>query len=285
MTNQSIYTVGGTVQAGGGIYIPRKADNELLELCRAGEYAFILSSRQVGKSSLMVRTAQQLGEELFALRGKTFNIPLGLKDGINRALEPGNTPLLVADISDNPGGGAPGDSTFILRELLQGQAEQTCLGPIWDPMAVRTAFSAGIGARLAMRIGGKSGITSGQPLDVDAEITALCPDAYQSFEGTPDGLGDCAAIRVAGVDIVLTSLRNQALGLELFTNLGIDPASYRVVVVKSSQHFRHEFGPIAAETIYVDSPGTLSQDYDSIPYTKLDRPMWPLVEDPFALTN
>ena len=63
MTNQSIYTVGGTVQAGGGIYIPRKADEELLELCRAGEFAFILSSRQVGKSSLMVRTAQQLGEE------------------------------------------------------------------------------------------------------------------------------------------------------------------------------------------------------------------------------
>jgi formylglycine-generating enzyme required for sulfatase activity len=63
MANQTIYTVGGTVQAGGGIYIPRKADAELLALCRAGEFAFILSSRQVGKSSLMVRTAQQLEKE------------------------------------------------------------------------------------------------------------------------------------------------------------------------------------------------------------------------------
>jgi formylglycine-generating enzyme required for sulfatase activity len=63
MTNQSIYTVGGTVQAGGGIYIPRKADDELLGHCRAGEFAFILSSRQVGKSSLMVRTARQLESE------------------------------------------------------------------------------------------------------------------------------------------------------------------------------------------------------------------------------
>jgi len=90
---------------------------------------------------------------------------------------------------------------------------------------------------------------------------------------------------VAGVDIVLSSLRSQALGLELFTNLGIDPAGYRVVVVKSSQHFRHEFGPIAAGIIYVDSPGTLTQDYFSIPYTKLTRPMWPLVEDPFSLTD
>lgn len=63
MAKKNIYTVGGTVQAGDGIYIPRKADNELLGYCRAGEFAFILSSRQVGKSSLMVRTAQQLEKE------------------------------------------------------------------------------------------------------------------------------------------------------------------------------------------------------------------------------
>ncbi len=63
MTNQTIYTVGGTVQAGSGFYIKRKADDELLEHCRVGEFAFILSSRQVGKSSLMVRTAQQLEKE------------------------------------------------------------------------------------------------------------------------------------------------------------------------------------------------------------------------------
>jgi|GEM_PF-3205825 len=63
MTNQTIYTVGGTVQAGSGFYIHRKADDELLEYCRTGEFAFILSSRQVGKSSLMVRTAQQLEKE------------------------------------------------------------------------------------------------------------------------------------------------------------------------------------------------------------------------------
>ena len=60
MTEPNIYTVGGTVQAGGGVYITRKADSELLELCQQGEIALVLSSRQVGKSSLMVRTAQQL---------------------------------------------------------------------------------------------------------------------------------------------------------------------------------------------------------------------------------
>ena len=63
MTDQKIYTVGGAVQAGSGIYIKRKADDELLQHCRAGEFAFILSSRQVGKSSLMFRTAQKLEQD------------------------------------------------------------------------------------------------------------------------------------------------------------------------------------------------------------------------------
>ena len=63
MTNPSIYTVGGTVQAGGGIYVPRHADNELLELCRQSIFTYILTSRQMGKSSLMVRTAERLADE------------------------------------------------------------------------------------------------------------------------------------------------------------------------------------------------------------------------------
>lgn len=59
----SIYTVGGTVQAGGGVYIPRRADEKLLELCRQGAFAYVLSTRQVGKSSLMVRTSEHLAQE------------------------------------------------------------------------------------------------------------------------------------------------------------------------------------------------------------------------------
>ncbi len=57
------YTVGGTVQASGGIYLERKADQELLKLCREGAFAYVLTSRQLGKSSLMVRAAEQLKKE------------------------------------------------------------------------------------------------------------------------------------------------------------------------------------------------------------------------------
>ena len=66
-------------------------------------------------------------------------------------------------------------------------------------------------------------------------------------------LGDCAAVRVGGVEVVLITKRTQALGLELFTNLGIDPRSRRLVVVKSTNHFMAAFGPIAKKVIYVES--------------------------------
>ncbi|MCB0168109.1 MAG: AAA-like domain-containing protein, partial [Anaerolineae bacterium] len=61
MTELSVYTVGGTVQANhAGIYIPRRADDELLELCQSGAFAYVLTSRQAGKSSLMIQTANRL---------------------------------------------------------------------------------------------------------------------------------------------------------------------------------------------------------------------------------
>jgi len=63
MSNENIFTVGGTVQASNGLYISRRADVELLAHCRAGDFAYVLTPRQLGKSSLMVRTAARLQEE------------------------------------------------------------------------------------------------------------------------------------------------------------------------------------------------------------------------------
>jgi microcystin degradation protein MlrC len=81
------------------------------------------------------------------------------------------------------------------------------------------------------------------------------------------------------VETVLISNRTQALGLELFANLGIDPRARKLLVVKSTNHFMAAFGPIAARVLYVDTDGPLNRDYRKIPYTKVQRPIWPLDED------
>jgi len=107
-------------------------------------------------------------------------------------------------------------------------------------------------------------------------VAALARDCWQSFGPTKVPLGDCAAVRIGGVEAVLIANRTQALGLELFTNVGIDPRRRRIVVVKSSNHFMAAFGPIAKRVIYVDSDAPLARDYCRIAYTKVQRPIWPL---------
>jgi microcystin degradation protein MlrC len=92
-------------------------------------------------------------------------------------------------------------------------------------------------------------------------------------------LGDCAAIRVGGIDVVLITNRTQALGLELFTNLGIDPRAKKLVLVKSTNHFMAAFGPIADRVMYLDSDGPIPRDYRKVPYTRVNRPIWPLDQE------
>jgi microcystin degradation protein MlrC len=222
--------------------------------------------------------ATAIGEEFVSMRGKTAPEYLSTEDGIDAALAFNDSPVVMADPADNAGGGAPTDNTTILRRLIERDMQAAALGPIWDPIAVRLCFDAGLGASFPLRFGGKIGPTSGQPIDATVTVAALKRDAWQSFGPTQVPLGDCAAIKVGGVEVVLITNRTQALGLELFRNLDIEPAQRKLVVVKSTNHFMAAFGPIAKKVIYVDSDGPLSRDYRRIPYTRVQRPLWPLDE-------
>ncbi len=220
-----------------------------------------------------------LGEELVSLRGKTQPPSFDVAAGIGEGLAFNDLPVVIADPADNAGGGAPSDNTDILRHLIERDVENACLGPIWDPIAVRICFDAGLGAKIGLRFGGKIAPSSGQPIDAEVEIVGLKRDAWQRFGPTHVPVGDCAAVRVGGVDVVLIAKRTQATGLELFTNLGIDPALKKIVVVKSTNHFMAAYGPIAKKVIYVESSGPLRRDHRKIPYTKVRRPIWPLDPD------
>jgi microcystin degradation protein MlrC len=94
--------------------------------------------------------------------------------------------------------------------------------------------------------------------------------------GTQVALGDCALVRTAGVQVVLISRRNQAMGTDLFTQLGCALERQHIVVVKSSQHFYASFSQLARQVIYVAAPGTVTADLKSLPYAKVTRPKWPL---------
>lgn len=222
--------------------------------------------------------AERLGRELIGLRDRLEIRYPDPDAAIDEALAFDGAPVVLADSADNPGGGAAGDSTFVLRRLLERGVGDAALGPLWDPVAVSIAFDAGEGARLALRIGGKVGPTSGAAVDADVEVLRLARDATQAgLSGTRAPLGDVALVRAGGVRLVLNTHRTQAFGTDLFTQFGVDLAATKLVVVKSSQHFHAQFGPVAAKVIYVETPGTVTQRFTDLPYRKARRDIWPFV--------
>ncbi|MCW5628840.1 MAG: M81 family metallopeptidase [Burkholderiaceae bacterium] len=229
--------------------------------------------------------ARALADEFFGMRGRTqpdYQTPDG---AIDIALQESGT-VVVADPSDNPGGGAPGDSTMILRRLIERKVTNVAVAPIWDPIAVHMCFMAGVGGNLRLRFGGKTAPTSGQPIDALVKVTRLQRDATQTFVDATVPLGDCAAIEFDGISVVLITKRTQALGSDLLTGMGVEIKGRKMVVVKSTNHFHAAFAPFASRVLYCDAGGPIPRDHRQVPYTRVQRPIWPLEEDvqPVLLT-
>lgn len=229
--------------------------------------------------------ARELGEEFFRMRHELAPHFLSVEEALERALAAKAGPVVIADVSDNPGGGAPGDSTFILSALLERGVTDAAAGYFWDPAALGFCRDAGVGATFDLRLGGKCGRTSGQPLDLRVTVKALAERVTQRFGRAPVDMGPAAWVSADGIDIVICGLRTQVFHPEGFTKLGLDLSTRRVVVVKSIQHFHAGFAPIASDILYASGPGALRADFRNIPYTKLKRPYWPRVEDPFAVDS
>jgi microcystin degradation protein MlrC len=239
--------------------------------------------RQTGEA-----LAERLGREIFALRGKTMMPQLSIEAGLDRAAalaatRPGK-PVVVADVWDNPGGGVAGDGTLILRRMLERGMDDFAVATIWDPVAVSFCRAAGEGAVIALRFGGKAGPDGGAPLDATVEVRRAVAESFQSFGQSVVPLGASAVVRPVGtrIDIILNTNRTQTFEPDVFANLGVDPLAKDVLLVKSTNHFHAGFAPIAAEIVYIDAGAPYPSNPRVTDYRKLDRPIWPRVEDPFA---
>lgn len=232
------------------------------------------------------KLARELGMEFFAMRDATQPPYVTLEAAMARVSSHNlPKPMVLADVSDNAGGGAASDSTFILKSLLDRNIRDAAIGMIWDPGAVKLAFEVGEGAELDIRLGGKLGPQSGPPIDARATVLKLERDVSIEFGGERKSvgqIGDAAALQIEGVTVIVNTKRTQCLSRDCFTKLGVDPSSKKVVVVKSMQHFHAAYAPIASEVVYVAAPGALVPDWSLLPYQKVDKSQWPFVADPHA---
>ena len=236
-----------------------------------------------GDADKAAALAADLGARLWAMREETRPTAIGIDAAIDRALATDGGPVVLADVSDNAGGGAPSDSTFILERLIARGVRDAASGLYWDPVAVRFCMEAGEGASLRLRIGGKCGPDSGDPVDLAVQVERIVTGAAQTFGAARNRMGDAVWVRAdGGFDLVLNTVRTQVFHPDAFAAVGLDPAAKKIVVVKSTQHFHAGFAPIARDILYVAAPGAIAPDFAAIPYTKLTKPYWPRVEDPWA---
>jgi microcystin degradation protein MlrC len=239
---------------------------------------------------LAQKVAHEFGMKLYELRRHIGfeSMSLTMDEALSKALVSTKTPVVVADQSDNIGGGAPGDSTFALRWLLERGVEEAAIAILYDPEVVKIAKKAGQGARLPVRVGGKMGIYSGNPVDIDVTVRSIVDNYVQAFpqrKGNPwlFPAGDVVALQCSGIDLIVSSERCQCFAPSIFSDLGVDPLRKRLLIVKSYQHFYGAFSSIAGEIIYMAAPGAVAPDPRKIAYRRLNtQRLYPWVDDPLG---
>jgi microcystin degradation protein MlrC len=224
------------------------------------------------------RVAQDLGDRILGFGAARMPDMPGPEAAVAQALTMQGGPVILADRWDNPGGGVAGDSTFLLHALASHPGVKSAIGALWDPVAVDLCCAAGVGARLSLRIGGKTSAASGPPFDAELLVTAVTDDLVVPFQQSLVSLGAAAAVRVGDLAIVIASKRVQTFHPDVFRNLAIEFEAMKIVAVKSASHFHSAFAPLAAGIIYVNCGGPYPPDPAKIPYTKIRRPIAPLDE-------
>lgn len=236
-----------------------------------------------GSQNRAADVAQEFGQRFYQIRQEAALTFTPMDEAIDRALGTAGKPVLLADVSDQTGGGAPGDTTYMPAAFLQAGISAGVFGPIWDPASIALCFQLGVGAKARLRIGGKSEPQSGPPLDADVEILFLGRDCAQETEGPENvPIGDVATVRSHGVDIVLTSSRTNVYTPSFFTRHGVDLTGKQVIGIKNLYKHTDVFAPLVSEQFYVATPGICQPDLTKLDFRRLNRPIWPFDADPLG---
>lgn len=192
--------------------------------------------------------------------------------------------VLLNEASDNPGGGAPGDGTHLLREMLKQDLPSSVFCFIFDPEAAEKIAAAGPRNTVDLTLGGKIEKLHGEPIEIrNARVVSVSDGRVISnspmYMGTPLDLKLCGRIKVGNVDIIVGSTQTQTYDDRMMAALGIDLADCRIVAIKSTHHFRAFFKDHAGMILPVETPGVHCADLSIFDYQKVVRPIFPLDPD------
>ena len=219
------------------------------------------------------KIADTIGDAIWAARDTLKRHFPTLDEALDMAEEPGEGPLIIADASDNPGGGGLCDTTFILRRILERGMKGVAFAMIHDPESVRKCAAAGIGAKVELDLGGMSDPAfSGGPLAVKARVRHLTDGLYRNRDemgkGLQNNLGLTAVVDIGGNAVIISTIRLQPYDAEIFRHCGIPPEHQKCLVVKSAVHYRNSYGKFARKMVEVNLPGYVVPVPDGLPFAK-----------------
>ena len=212
---------------------------------------------------------------------KNFTTPkYTAREAVEKALSLGEGPVLINDSADNPGSGAPGDGTYLLRELLNSNVS-AAFGFIYDPQVAQQAAEAGVGATIDCLLGGKSDDLHGQPIALKGAYVKhisngdFIRQSRMGF-GQKNSLGTTACLVVGNVEIVVGSFRTQTFDEGPFVTAGVSWKDKRLLALKSAQHFKGWWADKVRAVVARDGPGVGSADLTTFRFKRTNTSYYPL---------
>lgn len=240
-----------------------------------------------GDQDLAEKIAEEIATALWENRRAGDSMGEVPWEAVRRAIQASATPVVLADVGDNVGGGSPGDGTVLLELLLRQRAEDAVV-VINDAEVAEMAKARGAGTMINTSVGGKTDRRHGTPVAIKGRVVSISDGKYAispqnhfaNLLGKEATMGTTAVIRCGGVSILVTSNKTPPGDLNQLLSQGIDPQAQKVIVVKSAVAFRGAYEPIAGEIIEVNTPGLGSSDITSFNHEHIHRPIYPWDRDP-----
>ena len=235
----------------------------------------IVSPRLAGGLAGSLRTTTSEDESRWKNRSGSLismETPAPLPCAPNRTLLPQTAAVTarMKTFSSTPPGAA----------MVAEGLERTAFATISDPVSVELAAKAGIGAKIRLSLGGKGAPDLTPPLEVEAEVINLTDGEFicagPMWQGVTFSMGATAVVRIGGIDVIVSSVPTAVMDLNVFRSAGINPQEKTTIGLKSRNHFKAAYGPIARETLLVDAGGIASMRLHELTYRNIPRPIRPL---------
>jgi len=229
---------------------------------------------------LAEKIVEQIGNAIMDQHEKFIKKTMPAEEAIDIAMKSDKYPVVLADVSDNPGGGAPCDTTELLRKLIKMKAKNVGYAIIVDPETVKQAIESGVDTEINVRLGGKSNYNFAGPININAIVKTITDGKFINkgpmSHGLKNNFGKTVVLDINGIEVIVTERRFQPWDPEIFRRSGINPLEKQIIVVKSALHYRAAFGQFAKKMIDVDAEGLVPSNIKRLDLKNIRHPIFPL---------